>query len=407
MGRKDTASEEGQEMRPATLSASAITAFENCPAHFKARQFDRVASYGNQDPANLGKAVHSALETFVYDAYIVRHYSPDLKVLLEHYQTEFERLFGHSESEMYHDGARMLEEWYTSNPFRNVEEVISVEVKNQFEVPTPLGPLPVNYIFDRLDLMVTEPGAPRHYRVVDYKSQRWGYNADAIRKMIQARIYALAVQLQYGREEAITIEVEMDLLRHNRVSAFFTEKDNRDTWMKLIEIIKAIYKEDEDNPTRRICELCRYCPIAATCPELLTNKAQGGFQVVGTDLDIATKMIYEIDNQMKGLESLRVQTEKVLLDYAENENIIAWEDDGFDVKATASVRRSVDSERLGRIIGPDLVAKYGKIGVTALDTMIKNGELTEAQAVAAKELIGRKHGQPTIKVTRKTPFEEM
>jgi hypothetical protein len=222
--------------------------------------------------------------------------------------------------------------------------------------------------------------------------------------MIQSRIYALAIQMEHPGED-IVIEVEMDLLRHNAVSAFFTREDNVKTWKKLNKIILDILNESSDDPTRKINPNCRYCPIAATCPALLDNKANGGFQILGTDLPLATRMLHHLDNQMKGIESLRDQVEKVLLDYAQKENILQWEEDEFNVKVSASERRAIDSERLSRIIGPTLTQQYGKIGVTALDTMIKKGELTQEQIIEAKALLQRRFGEPAIKIDRKTPFE--
>ena len=391
-------------MKPKTLSATAITAFENCPAYFKAVFLDKVTmSSDDKSAANLGSAIHLAFEEWVRNVYLEKREGPALERLLSIFQFFFDSLFGHGEDERYNEGVKIVTDWFNRTDLSKIE-VISVEEKKQFLVHTPLGSVPISYIFDRLDRVPNNVPGQVHYRVVDYKSQRWGYNPDYVRKMIQARIYALAVQLEHKDENPV-VEVQMDLLRHQPVSTIFTVEDNRETWRKLQKIVYHVLEHSETEPDRTINPFCRYCPIATTCPELLDNKASGGIQTVGTDIPLAVKMVHHLDNQLKGIESLREQVQKVLLEYAETEELMEWDEDGFAVKVSVSQRRAVDSERLSHIIGPDLMRKYGRVGVTALDTMIKEGELTTEQAVSAKALLNRNFGQPVVKVDRKTPFE--
>jgi hypothetical protein len=206
-------------LKPKTLSASALHVAENCLARYHAEH----GLYGKSvsgDAALLGSSVHGALEWYVIKCYIEKVNQPSLDLLVAAYQASFMKTFGTSDmdSPEFQDGLEMIRRWHKRTEFEGFE-VLSCEVKENFEVPFPdKTTVQLNYIFDRLDKT-----GPNSYRVVDYKSQRWALNPQDLDTKIQARIYALAVQIKYPEAEEIWVVFD-DSIRSACGSASKTTK---------------------------------------------------------------------------------------------------------------------------------------------------------------------------------------
>jgi hypothetical protein len=94
----------------------------------------------------------------------------------------------------------------------------------------------------------------------------------------------------------------------------------------------------------------------------------------------------------------------MILDHMEKEELLEFETEEVTVKVGSSRRRDVDSAMVGRVIGEELMSKYGSVGVGALDKMLKSGELTDEQAEEIKGLIRYKNSSPSVKVQQKNPI---
>jgi hypothetical protein len=98
--------------------------------------------------------------------------------------------------------------------------------------------------------------------------------------------------------------------------------------------------------------------------------------------------------------------DEVLFRYAEDNEVLEFTTNKTKVNVGITGRREVDSERVASIVGPELMAKYGNVGVTSVDAMIKSGEVTDEQASQLKQVIRKKMTAPKIKTTPLTPFDE-
>ena len=67
-------------MIPRTLSATAIKAYENCPAGYKATYIDQAREYGVSTQGDLGSACHHAMYELLIEDKVLE--SPDLNALL-------------------------------------------------------------------------------------------------------------------------------------------------------------------------------------------------------------------------------------------------------------------------------------------------------------------------------------
>src|SRR3954467_5007859 len=155
-------------MRPKSISASSLNVADLCLARYKAEHIDRGRGMSG-NAASLGTSVHGALEMYVKNCIMETTFPQTINQLLEFFRISYMTYFSSDlETEEYLDGVQMLKAWHKRTDFSQFT-VVSTEVKTSFPVPTTIGPLPFNYIWDRFDQI-----GPREYRVVDYKTNRWG-----------------------------------------------------------------------------------------------------------------------------------------------------------------------------------------------------------------------------------------
>ena len=117
-------------MEPKSISATAIKAFLDCPAHYKAQYLDRVRiSSGGGTAGDLGSLLHEVLEWYVQDA---RH-SPRLdtpKALINKCR-ELAPNYGIDGLQV-KAASKMLEAWHQRFQEDPPHEVLQVEVKESF-----------------------------------------------------------------------------------------------------------------------------------------------------------------------------------------------------------------------------------------------------------------------------------
>jgi hypothetical protein len=404
-------------MQPKSLSATALHVFEQCPARYKAEHIDRSKGFGGT-AATLGSTVHGALEMFVKACYIDNTHEPSENLLLEFLKLSYVSTFGTTNYETveYMEGYEMMVNWYKrtivkDEYFKNIVKVVSCEVKTFFEVPTSIGPIPFNYIWDRFDQT-----AEKKFKVVDYKSNRWAIRPEDLKKKIQARCYGLAaaIQLKSQSIEYDKIWVEFDLLRHGPVGTVFTYEDNAATWKFLKEsaeeIIATQTEDAAGNPIpvpEKLNPECLFCVRKAGCEALRKNITVGGLHSIAT-IEEAIDIRAQVEWQKKGLESLLKDLDAKILTEARERDMEQFESDLNRLTIGVSTRRAVDAERVEQAIGPKLFAKYGSNSITLanVEKLLKGKELTPEQKANLRSLIYTTTGEPRVKVEPKNPIDE-
>lgn len=383
-------------MEPKTLSASAASMFETCEARYKASYTDRASDIQN-NAANLGSACHEALELWVNTGQYKAPW-PDImareKAMNVIWNSVYYDYF--STPEFFEDGWEMLRHWLQREDWEG-RAVISTEQKNSFMIPTSRGDLQFNYIIDRMDQLYDGS-----IDVVDYKSVRRPITHEQMSVMIQPRAYAVAAMIEYP--EAPEIWVTYDLLRYNTVSVKFTRDDCVKTWKYLRALAERIYSSDGSQET--LNPECRFCVRKQSCETLKSNVNAGGVMSLGTLEDVSDQLAV-LTYQKSGIDQAITELQEQGLIMAEAEGVHAWETETTVAKITASGRRSLDNNRAAQILGPDIMSRYGKIGVGDLDTILKEEtNLTDSQKSQLKQLVKKKFGTPRIDVKPKSPFEE-
>lgn len=388
-------------MIPKSISATALHVAELCPARYKAEQIDR----GKRLPgtaADLGTAVHSALEMYVTQVYLQHAEKPSLQLLQEFFRLAYMTTFGKHECEgdEYEDGVEMLDRWFERTNLEDVE-VLSAEVKENFLVPSPLGgEIPFNYIWDRHDKI-----GDNEYKVVDYKTIRWAVRPADLKKKIQARAYGLAAQIKY--KDAERIWVEYDLLRHEPVGIVFTREENIATWQYIKKSLEKIINTPDDDVPEILNPECRFCIRKLTCKALESNIAVGGTFGISTAEEAIDKRA-ALEWQIKAIQNAIEELDNIIIRDAKQNDKEEYETDLNRVTFGISRRRAVDPWMVEKVVGGDIFSKYGGLAIKMadFDRLIKSKDLTREQKAELQQLIYFKNGEPTVKVESKNGLDD-
>lgn len=376
-----------------SLSASALETAIACPARFQVTHIDHAADESN-DAADVGKAVHAALEVYVRAAVVNKAEPESLEFLIFCYRQQYPTIFGSLDmaSDTFNDGLEMLKTWHKRTSFEGCD-VLLLETKEEFPVQVAPGEIrPFRYIFDRLDQLDDTV-----YRVVDYKTIRVPLNHDQLRRKLQARVYGLAAQIRH--KDATRIFVEFDLLRHEPIGVAFSREENADTWRLIKNKAQELWSM-VDAP-EQINVDCRYCVRAARCDTLRSNVAAGGIYSISQIEDVVD-LRRLLSDQVSGLTSVVKDLDAQLLSYMETNEQLQLE--GTDSVAEVAIRytRSVtDPSEVARIVGPDIAGQYGNFRLGDIDKMLKNEPLTPEQRKQIQSYIRRAGGDPTIKTKKR------
>lgn len=391
---------------PKSLSATALQSFAACPARYKAEKLDFADGVSSNSAATLGSACHGALEMYVKAVFLEGKYEQDEKLLLDFFKMSYATEFGSYDYETieYMDGYDMLQKWFRRTTFPETTRIISCEQKTFFNVPTSVGDIPFNYIWDRFDQI-----GERTFKVVDYKSNRWRIQPSDLKKKIQARAYGLAcaIQLKSQDIEYDRIWVEFDLLRHGAVGTSFSREEIAATWFFIKDSAEEIIRRAEDEFEERLNAECLFCPRKAGCDALKKNITVGGIHSIGS-VEEAIDIRAQVQWQKQGLESLLKEIDMKILAEAKARDMDEFESDMNRLKITASNNRAIDAERAENVLGPKLFAKYGstKINMGDIDKLLKGKELTDEQKAQLSGLIYRKTGEPSVKIEPKNPIDD-
>lgn len=371
---------------------------ELCMSRYEAEYLGRGRGVAHS-AATLGTTVHLALELFVQGAYLEKKFAADLAILRDIFKMAYMQTFGSADTdtEDFVDGMQMIEDWFKRTSFDG-RTVLSCEVKTSFPVPTPIGEIPFNYIWDRCDQT-----GETEFTVVDYKTSRWSVRPEDLKKKIQVRSYGLAAQIQFP--QATRIRVELDMLRHGGpVGVYLTRDDNIATWnfikAKAKQIVETGIGEETLNPE------CRFCVKKSSCEVLKKNIAVGGIfgKSVSEVIDLRAKLAF----QKSAVEAAINELDDMILSTAKGEDMDHYESEENVLDITVTGRRAIDSDLAANVLGPDMMRKYGttKLTLTVVDKLLKGNEITDKQKSQLKGLIYKGYGEPKVKVEPKNPIDD-
>lgn len=391
-------------MKPKSVSASSLNNWFSCQALFAAANLDRVPEVGQKTAANVGTAVHYALEKFVEEVYLknVTQWE-NHKRLLELYHEGFLTTFGHADklSDEFKDGLSLVKKWHKRTDLSGWE-ILSVEQYRQ--VPIAQTGVKLTYIFDRQQRRTLDDGR-KILKVVDYKTIRRTYSPAQLEEMLQMRLYGLAAAIQAKMEGWTPDEiwVELDLLRHDTVGIEITREQNEETWNLLLDVVDLILQTDPANATRTLGPNCKYCPVAASCPQLKKHIAAGG--VLGKSIDEMVSDYYQLSSQLEAISGVLSQLDTLIKAHAEKIEQTKFTVNGYPVTISAGGRRGLSDESVAAgIIGPELMKMFGKLNIGDVDKLLDSDQLTEIQKAQLRKLIVRNPTKQSLKIEGPSPF---
>lgn len=384
-------------MIPKSLSATSMEVATLCMARWEAEMFHRGRGMQN-DAAATGSSVHGALEMYVKEAIMEGKFPTTVKTLLDFFKMSYMTTFGTADTsgENYDDGIAMLKAWHKRTDFTEFE-VVSVEVKTFFNIKTSAGDIPFNYIWDRFDNLGNGV-----YRVVDYKTNRWGINPGDLIPKVQARAYGLAAQIQHPNAKRIW--VQFDMLRHDGpVGVAFSRDDNIATWNFLKSSAERIIATPEGSAEERLNPACNFCVRKTSCETLLKNQMVGGVGRFASGAE-AVDIRANLEFQKKAVTSALAELDTFILGQAKTEDVYGYESSDNELTIGVSSRRAVDSDRVSLVIGEQLFAKYGGKSITMAnyDKLLKGDELTEDQKKELRGLQFKNQGEPRVSIKPKS-----
>jgi hypothetical protein len=383
-------------MIPKSVSASSLHTAELCMARWKAEYFERGRGESG-DAALHGTVCHEALENYVKTVVIGGNGEQNIKTLLDFYRMSYMTMIDSTcAGEKFDKGVEWLTNWFKRTDF-SLFEVISCEVKSSFPIPTSIGNIQFNYIWDRFDKI-----GPTEYRVVDYKTSAWNINHDDLKKKLQARAYAVAAAIQLKNEgkEVTKIWVEFDMLAHNNpIGIVFSREENAAAWEYMKRLTQEIVDTDPDFAQETINPECNFCVRKTSCGALQRNIKVGGVFAHGS-IEDKIDLRAQLEWQKKGLAAAVTEIDRVILEEARERNEHEFMSGANRLKITVSGRRSVDPERVEMVLGDELFKKYGGRSFTVgnVDKLLKGDELTDQQKALLRSLIYFNTGEPKVTI---------
>lgn len=381
-------------MIPATLSATSVHVAELCMGRWEVEMFNRTKAPMRGTAATLGSSCHGALEDYVKFVYLERKEQPSIDLMMSLWRIHYKINFGPLADERsveFTTGRKLLQDWHKRTVFDG-HTVLSAEQKEFFILKSRDGKNEVqfNYILDRFDQLKED-----EFEVVDYKSNVMPVGADELRRKLQARVYALAMQIKYPT--ARRIWVTFDMLRFGQTSVAFDRADNIATFRRLQDAFQMILDTPEGDAPHELNSECLFCPIKTTCPEV-TRSINLGSVLSIQDLEKAADLRALLDYQEKAAKAAKAELDTHIMTIAAGTGQVVVDTGLTKMTFSAKRTRSISGHATREIVGDDIFAQYGKEDITvgAWEELKKDPRLTPEQVTALDGIVGTNVGDPYV-----------
>lgn len=370
--------------------------YEACPAMWQAIYEGQRATDISGDAANMGTACHATFEDLVSRGLHVSLAQLPGSLMDEakiSYDRAYWQLF--SDRVRYDEGWKLVQAWLARQNWDN-REVLMTETKLNFVLNTSAGPVPFNYIFDRLD-RITNPDGTYDIEVVDYKSVMMPVSAPELKERIQSRSYAAAAHKMYP--DAKHIWVTFDLLRYRPVGIVFTPTEAEETEAYLLDLAERIIADVD--PKEVLNDECRWCVRRDSCKTLANYEVTAG-QMVVDHLEAAERR-FLLDCKRKAIEAQIDDLDKVVLRYLDDTkegSFVVSMEDGRTVEAKVgqSRRRFIKVKEVAEVMGADWVVDHASLPVGPIDDVLADASVDEQDKSLLNRAVGWSHGNASVTV---------
>lgn len=241
------------------ISYSGLETFSTCPAKYKFQYIDRIKAPKSKE-AVFGTLIHECLKVF-HEPSKPTPLSED--ELLKYFTQKWDSsLYDNDQEEAFafHQGIDLLKKYYLQN--QGMEFNI-INLETPFEVPI-LEKKEFHQITGRIDRIdKLEDGS---FEVIDYKTTKKMPSQENVDKNFQLSVYYLGVINRWPslKEENRPVKLSLYYLRHGeKLSAFQTSQQIKETQERILDLINQIAKSDYQPRANPLCDWCQYQPY---CP---------------------------------------------------------------------------------------------------------------------------------------------
>jgi hypothetical protein len=209
-----------------------------------------------------------------------------------------------------------------------------------------------------------------------------------MKHVLQVRIYALAAAIKFKQQDPPAIWVTLDQLRYDQpTSVKFTRQDHANTFEYIKDVTRRIRASDGTEET--VNENCRYCIRKESCATLAKVLTASPDHVLATaDPEDVARRAAELDAAIKAAEASKEQYADWISAFLEEREIPEYTfENGVTVKFSVTNRRKADSERIAKVVGPEITSRYGHFSMEDIDSLLKGDELSIKQKDEIKNLI--------------------
>jgi hypothetical protein len=385
-----------------SLSASSMLVWEACPARYVAdRRAGRLGQSASR-PAQIGSICHGAQQYYVQKVYIDKT-APEGKDTLEAcFMVSYKEVMGNLDptSSEYTEAWGLSFKWMRRTDFTG-RTVISVEQKQTYMVKYKYGEVKFTFIIDRLDQI-----GPDEYEVVDYKSLQAPLSKDALREKLQARVYALMVQILYPNAKRIW--VSFDMLRwEGDVSTSFNREDNIATYRRIQRAAAEIYEANEDEVPERLNSECHWCIRKTDCAAVQANIKAGGVLRLESLPEMADLRAL-LDFQRSAADAAVKDLDNQILNMMQKMGEVELQTELTDLKLKVKGARSVDSRLVQELMDRKemgmLLAKYMNENITMkdFDALLNDPDLPGDVRKDLESLIVKSYSNPRVDTQKRS-----
>lgn len=373
-----------------SLSATAANVYELCPARYQAEMCAKAPSISGS-AANLGTALHRTAQRWVEEGHYLAVMAPEKaeRMLRALWDESYWSCF--ADRARYEEGWDLLLKWHARQDWTG-RTVLSTEVKKNFTLTTSAGPIPFNYIMDRVDQF--EDG---DIEVIDYKSVMVPLTSDDLKQRLQPRAYALAAHLEHPG--ARRIWVTFDLFRHEPVGVVFTAEECEMTLAYLHALAERILADNE--PAEILNSDCRWCIRKTECTKLRDHIRHAGSGIVAGLAENVERRA-ELDAAKAAIETQLRDLDQAIMDELSQQGLDEAEVGEYRVVLSAPRRRVVDGAAISHHVDYDTFVRLSSVSVTALDGWLRSAAIDAETASLVRRAVAWRYGQRGVRVKRLT-----
>lgn len=235
------------------INPSKLGCYLDCPRQYRFRYVDGRRERRSFAPASIGRSVHKALRDFYALAPEERTLDSLLRALRRSWDRTGFRSAQHAE-DAFSRAEGMLRTYHENT---RADRVRAVALESKFTHASSSDGVLVTGRIDRLDIDEDE------YVVVDYKTGRFGADADIVDASLPLSLYAFATSAVLGRQVG-RIAVE-HLPTGRRVETRRDADRLAGDWKAVVDIVDEMRTGEEFPPAPG--PLCRWCDYLQACPE--------------------------------------------------------------------------------------------------------------------------------------------